>query len=67
MVYVPMDTRPVCKDYTIATMHAAGWNIVVPPDELLSSLERDGQPDKLLEWLRKIKIMIFILTSFMSQ
>ena len=40
MVYVPMDTRPVCKDYTVATMQAAGWNIVVPPDELLS-LTRD--------------------------
>ena len=53
MVYVPMDTRPVCKDYTVATMQAAGWNIVVPPDELLSSLERDGQPDKLLEWLEQ--------------
>ncbi|MBQ6429046.1 MAG: hypothetical protein IJK11_00280, partial [Acidaminococcaceae bacterium] len=26
MVYVPMDTRPVCKDYTVATMQAAGWN-----------------------------------------
>ena len=53
MVYVPMDTRPVCKDYTVATMQAAGWNIVVPPDELLSSLQREGQPDKLLEWLEQ--------------
>ena len=53
MVYVPMDTRPVCKDYTVATMQAAGWNIIIPPEELLSSADRDGQPDKLLEWLEQ--------------
>jgi hypothetical protein len=53
MVYVPMDNRPVCKDYTVATMQAAGWDIVLPPEELLSSADRDGQPDKLLEWLEQ--------------
>ena len=53
MVYVPMDTRPVCKDYTVATMKAAGWDVLVPPEELLSSADRDGQPDKLLEWLEQ--------------
>ena len=53
MVYVPMDTRPVCKDYTVATMQAAGWDVVIPPEELLSAADRDGQPDKLLEWLEQ--------------
>ena len=53
LVYVPMDTRPVCKDYTVATMKAAGWDVLVPPEELLSSADRDGQPDKLLEWLEQ--------------
>ena len=53
MVYVPMDTRPVCKDYTVATMKAAGWDVLVPPEELLSSADRDGQPDKLLEWVEQ--------------
>ena len=53
MVYVPMDTRPLCKDYTVATMQAAGWDVVVPPEELLSSWDRNGQPDKLLEWLEQ--------------
>ncbi len=53
MVYVPMDTRPVCKDYTVATMQAAGWDIKIPPEELLSAADRDGQPDKLLEWLEQ--------------
>lgn len=53
MVYVPMDTRPVCKDYTVATMKAAGWDVLVPPEEMLSSADRNGQPDKLLEWLEQ--------------
>jgi len=51
MVFVPLDTRPVCKEYTVATMKAAGWDVVVPPDEWLSSADHAGQPDKLLEWL----------------
>ena len=53
MVFVPLDTRPVCKDYTIETMKAAGWDIVVPPEEMLSSADRAGKPDELLEWLEK--------------
>lgn len=53
MVFVPLDTRPVCKDYTVATMRAAGWDILVPPEEMLSSGNRSGQPDELLEWLEK--------------
>ena len=53
MVFVPLDTRPVCKDYTVATMRAAGWDIIVPPDEMLSSAAHSGEPDKLLEWLEE--------------
>ena len=51
MVFVPLDTRPVCKDYTVATMRAAGWDILVPPEEMLSSAAHSGEPDNLLEWL----------------
>ena len=53
IVFIPLDTRPVCKDYTVATMQAAGWDIVIPPEEMLSSSDRAGQPDELLEWLEK--------------
>ena len=53
MVFVPLDTRPVCKDYTMKTMQAAGWDIVAPPDEMLSSLSHSGDPDKLLDWLEE--------------
>lgn len=53
MVFVPLDTRPVCKDYTVETMRAAGWDILVPPEEMLSSAAHSGEPDKLLEWLEE--------------
>lgn len=53
MVFVPLDTRPVCKDYTIATMRAAGWDVLVPPEEMLSSAAHSGEPDSLLEWLEE--------------
>ena len=53
MVFVPLDTRPVCKDETVATMQAAGWEVIVPPDEMLSSADRSGNPDLLLGWLEE--------------
>ena len=53
MVFVPLDTRPVCKDDTVATMRAAGWNILVPPEEMLSSAAHSGEPDRLIEWLEE--------------
>ena len=53
IVFVPLDTRPVCKGYTVDTMRAAGWDILVPPDEMLSSAAHSGEPDKLLEWLEE--------------
>ena len=53
IVFVPLDTRPVCKDYTVETMRAAGWDILVPPEEMLSSAAHSGEPDKLLEWLEE--------------
>ncbi|WP_418596810.1 hypothetical protein, partial [Phascolarctobacterium succinatutens] len=26
-----MDNRPVCLDYTVQTMQAAGWDVQLPP------------------------------------
>lgn len=51
LVFVPLDTRPVSKDYPVETMRAAGWEVQVPPVELLSSNNRTGKPDQLFEWL----------------
>ena len=53
LVFVPLDTRPVSKDYTVATMQAAGWDIQFPPDELLSAASQAGHPDQLFDWLEE--------------
>ncbi len=51
IVFVPLDDRPVCKNYTVETLQAAGWDIKLPPAEYISSYDRGGKPDQLLDWL----------------
>lgn len=53
ILYVPMDNRPVCLDYTVATMQAAGWDVLTPPAEYLADEERSGDADKLFAWLEE--------------
>ena len=31
LLFVPLDNRPVCLDYTVESMKAAGWNVETPP------------------------------------
>lgn len=51
ILYVPMDDRPVCLDYTVETMRAAGWDVKVPPREYIAGIVKKGEPEKLMEWL----------------
>jgi len=53
LLFVPLDTRPVCREYTVRTMEDAGWQIIVPPEELLSGADGVGDPDSLLEWVEE--------------
>ncbi|WP_304103684.1 DUF4127 family protein, partial [Phascolarctobacterium succinatutens] len=51
MLYIPMDNRPVCLDYTVQTMQAAGWDVQLPPAEYIAGAQSAGQPEKLFNWL----------------
>lgn len=51
IAYVPLHTRPVSYDYAVRTMRDAGWDVQVPPKELLSSALRTGNSDQIFEWL----------------
>ncbi len=51
ILYVPLDNRPVCLEYSVNSMLAAGWNVETPPEEFIASNEHSGDPDKLYEWL----------------
>lgn len=51
ILYVPMDNRPVCLDYTVDTMEAAGWDVKTPPREYIAGAEKGGNPEALFSWL----------------
>lgn len=48
---MPLDNRPVCLEYSVNSMQAAGWNVETPPEEYIASNHHSGNPDKLYEWL----------------
>ena len=51
LVFVPLDNRPVCLDYTVQTMEAAGWEIKTPPREFIANEKNLGEPEKMMDWL----------------
>ncbi len=53
ILYVPMDNRPVCLDYTVESMRSAGWDVQTPPTELLASATESGKPEQLFSWLEE--------------
>lgn len=50
-LYIPMDDRPVCLEYTKDTLTAAGVEILTPDVKMLASHGRYGEADKLWQWL----------------
>lgn len=50
-LYIPMDDRPVCLDYTKDTLTAAGIEVLTPDKEILASRNRYGDADKLWQWM----------------
>lgn len=53
LLFVPLDDRPVCLDYTVETMKAAGWDVKTPPREYISGAIKKGEPDKIMNWLEE--------------
>lgn len=51
ILFIPIDDRPVCLDYTATSLQLAGWDIVVPPAAMLASYNRNGDPEALYRWL----------------
>ncbi len=51
LLYIPMDNRPVCLDYTVRSMQAAGWDVLTPPREYLADEKSMGRPEELFTWL----------------
>lgn len=53
ILYVPQDNRPVVFDQTIEIIEKAGYQVIVPPKEILGSRDDLGNPDRLWEWLER--------------
>ena len=53
LLYIPLDNRPINAKQSIEVVEKLGYNVAVPPAELLGSREDHGHPDKLWEWLRE--------------
>lgn len=51
ILYVPQDNRPVVFDQTIDIIEKAGYQVIVPPKEILGGRDDLGNPDRLWEWL----------------
>lgn len=53
ILYIPMDDRPVCFDYPVQTLKASGYDVITPPENMLASYNKEGNPDALYNWLLK--------------
>lgn len=51
ILFVPLDNRPVCKNYTVDTLRAAGWDVQLPPEDAISAGDHGGNPEALFTWL----------------
>ena len=51
IVFIPQDNRPISDEQTVDTIKQLGYEVIVPPDELLGSRDNLGNPDKLWNWL----------------
>ncbi len=51
IIYVPHDNRPISDKQTAEVAEKLGYEVVVPPDEILGSRDNLGQPERLWQWL----------------
>ena len=52
IIYIPHDNRPISDKQTAEVVEKLGYNVVVPPDEILGNREDLGHPEALWQWLQ---------------
>lgn len=51
IIFIPHDNRPISDEQTADTVRQLGYEVVVPPDDMLGGRNFLGNPDKLWQWL----------------
>ncbi|WP_073093052.1 DUF4127 family protein [Selenomonas ruminantium] len=51
ILYIPHDNRPISDKQTAEVAERLGYEVVVPPDDLLGNRENLGYPGALWDWL----------------
>ena len=51
ILFIPHDDRPISYHQTVGVVRAAGYEMILPPQELLNSATDMGHPDELWQWL----------------
>ena len=51
IVFIPHDSRPISSKQTAEVVRRVGYDVVVPPAELLGNREDWGHPDELWTWV----------------
>lgn len=52
ILFIPHDSRPISSKQTADVVAQLGYDIVVPPNDLLGNREDLGHPDELWAWVR---------------
>lgn len=53
IIFIPLDNRPITDSETGDVGRKLGYDILVPPDELLGTREHSGNPEGLWQWLNE--------------
>ena len=53
IVFIPHDSRPISSKQTADVVQRTGYEVVVPPTELLGSREDWGHPEELWTWVEQ--------------
>ena len=51
ILFVPHDSRPISEKQTVEVVEKLGYEVEVPPDNIMGTNESLGKPDELWQWM----------------
>ncbi|WP_170878362.1 DUF4127 family protein [Daejeonella lutea] len=59
ILLIPLDDRPPCLQFTQKLGMIADCEVVSPPKEMLGKFTKPGEPDRIIDWIRKQDLKSF--------